>query len=113
MKAEELVQRCEELVNELKAAVEQEGLGLIEVEKRVLCFINSIGSLMLQEVVEGAREPLVNNRAYVGDDEVRYLDERPMSFLNRFGYRNKFQYLFILFRVWLSWFWVIVSVNGP
>jgi len=85
VKAEELVQRCEELVNELKEAVEREGLGLIEVEKRVLGFINSIGSLMLQEVVEGAREPLVNNRAYVGEGEVRYLDERPMSFRNRFG----------------------------
>jgi hypothetical protein len=33
VKTEELVQRCEELVNELKEAVEREGLGLIEVEK--------------------------------------------------------------------------------
>jgi hypothetical protein len=85
VKAVELVQRCGEVVNELKEAMERDRLGLVEIEKRVLEFVNSIGSLMLQEVVEGAREPLMENRAYVGQDPVRYLDERPVSFRNRFG----------------------------
>jgi hypothetical protein len=85
VKAEELVQRCGEVVNELKEVMERERLGLIEIEKRLLEFVNAIGSLMLQEVVEAAAEPLLDNRGYVGEEPVRYLDERPVSFRNRFG----------------------------
>lgn len=85
MKAGELVQRCTEVVNELIEGMEQRGLGLMEIERGVVKFVNSIGSLMMQEVVDGAREPLLENRTRVGDEEVRYLDQRPVSFRNRFG----------------------------
>ncbi len=85
MKAEELVQRCGGVVNELREAVNEGQLGLMEVEKKVLEFVNSVASLMVQEVVDGVAEPLLENRAYVGEEPVRYLDERAVSFRNRFG----------------------------
>jgi hypothetical protein len=63
VKAEELVQRCGEVVNQLVEGRELRGLGLMEIEKGVLNFVNSSGSVMMQEIVEVAKEPLVENTA--------------------------------------------------
>jgi hypothetical protein len=52
------VQRCGEVVDEQKVAGAGP-TGLMEAEKRVLEFINSVGPLNLQEVAEGAVGPLV------------------------------------------------------
>lgn len=85
MNAEVLVQRCAGVVNELTEGVNRGQLGLIGVEKKLLDFVNWVARLMLQEVVDAAAEPLTENKGYVGEEPVRYLDERPVSFRNRFG----------------------------
>ena len=46
-----------ELVNELSVAVDRGRMGLKEVEELILQFVNRIGDLMEQEVVEKLSEP--------------------------------------------------------
>jgi hypothetical protein len=69
----------------LSKAVDQQGLGLKEVEERILQFVNRIGDLMLQEVLEGVSEPFTENRVWVGDQEAVFDGNRSLSFRNRFG----------------------------
>ena len=58
MKINELLLKGMDIVNELVEAVENRGMGLKEVEERILEYVNQLGGLMLQEVVEGVREPI-------------------------------------------------------
>ena len=85
MKINELLLKGMEVVNELVEAVENRGMGLKEVEERILEYVNQIGGLMLQEVVEGVREPIVENRVYVEGQGAVYDQSRNLRFLNRFG----------------------------
>lgn len=85
MDLELLVAQGGELVNELSRAVDQSGMGLKEVEKRILEFVNRIGDLMVQEVVEAISEPFSENRVWVGEEEAVFDQRRPLRFRNRFG----------------------------
>ena len=85
MKIEELLLKGMEVVNELVEAIENRGMGLKEVEERILEYVNQIGGLMLQEVVEGVKEPFEENRVYVDGQEAVYDQSRKLRFLNRFG----------------------------
>lgn len=85
MKAEDLVQRCPEIVNELTEAIEYEGLGLKEAEERIVEFMNRIGDLMIRAVAERVKEPTVENRLFLDGQEARYVGMRNMRFRNRFG----------------------------
>ena len=69
MELEEFVAQCGEGVNELSRAVEDQEIGLIKEEKRILLFINRIGDLTVQEVLEGVREPITENRVWVEREE--------------------------------------------
>jgi len=68
MKLQEFVAQSADLVNELSKAIENREIGLKEVEERILLFVNRIGDLMVQEVLEGVREPFTENRAWVEDE---------------------------------------------
>jgi hypothetical protein len=72
MEIKELLFQGMELVNELAKAIEVRGIGLEEVEERILEYVNRIGALMVQEVVDRAKEPLVENRVYVEGEEAVY-----------------------------------------
>ncbi|NIM45228.1 MAG: hypothetical protein GTO54_06280, partial [Nitrososphaeria archaeon] len=85
MKIEEMVLRGAEIVNELAEAIEDRGIGLKEVEERILEYLNQIGGLMVQEVVERVVEPCVENRVYVEGHEAVYDQSRNLRFRNRFG----------------------------
>ena len=85
MKIEEMVLRGGEIVNELAEAIENRGIGLKEVEERILEYVNQIGALMVQEVVDRVREPCVENRVYVDGQEAVYDKSRNLRFRNRFG----------------------------
>jgi hypothetical protein len=85
MKIEEMVLRAGEIVNELTKAIEDRGMGLKEVEERILEYVNQVGGLMVQEVLEGVREPVVENRVWVGGEEAVFDQVRPLRFRNRFG----------------------------
>ena len=62
MELQVLVAQAGELVNELSRAVEQQGIGLKEVEERILEYVNRIGDLLVQEVLERVSEPFTENR---------------------------------------------------
>jgi hypothetical protein len=85
MELKSLVAQSAGLVNELSKAVDQQGLGLKDVEERILQFVNQIGDLMLQEVLEGVSDPFTENRVWVGGEEAVFDQVRPLRFRNRFG----------------------------
>ena len=85
MKLQEFVAQSSELVNELSEAIENQQIGLKEVEEKILQFINRIGDLMVQEVVEGVSEPIRENRVWVKDEEAVFDQVRSLRFRNRFG----------------------------
>jgi hypothetical protein len=85
MELREVIAQGGELVNELSEAVDQRRLGLKEVEERILEFVNRIGELLVQEVVEKVNEPFSENRVWVGDQEAVFDQNRPLRFRNRFG----------------------------
>jgi len=80
MKLQEFVAQSGEIVNELSAAIENEQMGLKEVEERILQFLNRIGGLMVQEVVERVGEPFIENRVWVEGEEVIFDQVRTLRF---------------------------------
>jgi len=85
MKIEEMVLRAADIVNELSEAIENRQIGLKEVEERILEYVNRIGDLMVQEVLEGVGEPFSENRVWVDGEEAVFDQVRPLRFRNRFG----------------------------
>jgi hypothetical protein len=85
MELREFLAQSSEIVNELSRAIENREIGLKEVEERILQFINRIGDLMMQEVLEGVSEPFTENRVWVEGEEAVFDQVRTLRFLNRFG----------------------------
>lgn len=85
MELQEFVAQSSEIVNELSRAIENRQMGLKEMEERILQFINRIGDLMMQEVLEGISEPFTENRVWVEGEEAVFDQVRTLRFLNRFG----------------------------
>ena len=85
MKSHELVSSAERIVKELSGRLNAGQLGLQDAEQRIVEFLNWVGDLMVQEVVEGVEEPTRANRIIV-DGEVAVFDQvRNLRFINRFG----------------------------
>ncbi len=82
---QEVITRSGCLVNELVQAIEERRLGLKEAEQRIVEFVNQLGSLLVQEVVEGVAEPVMENRLWVAGEEALFEQRRPLRFRNRFG----------------------------
>lgn len=85
MELQEFVAQSSEVVNELSRAIENQQIGMKEVEERILEFINRIGDLMVQEVLEGVGEPFTENRVWIEDEEAVFDQVRTLRFRNRFG----------------------------
>ena len=85
MKSHELVSSAERVVKELSRRLNASQIGLQDAEQRIVEFLNWVGDLMVQEVVEGVAEPTRANRIMV-DGEVAVFDQvRNLRFINRFG----------------------------
>lgn len=88
MKSHELVADSEQIVKELGIAASRMNagkIGLQDAEQKIVEFLNWVGDLMVQEVVEGVEEPTQANRITV-DGEVAVFDQvRNLRFINRFG----------------------------
>jgi hypothetical protein len=82
---QEFVAQSSEVVNELSRAIENRQIGLKEVEERILQFVNRIGDLMVQEVLEGVSEPFTENRVWVEGEGAVFDQVRTLRFRNRFG----------------------------
>jgi hypothetical protein len=85
MELREFVAQSSEIVNELSRAIEDREIGLKEVEERILQFVNRIGDLMVQEVLEGISEPVTENRVWIEGEEAAFDQARTLRFRNRFG----------------------------
>ena len=85
MELQVLVAQAGELVNELSRAVEQQGIGFKEVKERILEYVNRIGDLLVQEVLERVSEPFTENRVWVREEEAVFDQKRALRFRNRFG----------------------------
>ena len=85
MKSHELVASAEQVVKELSRRVNKGQIGLQGAEQRIVEFVNWVGDLMLQEVVEGVEEPTRANRIIVDGEVAVFEQERNLRFINRFG----------------------------
>jgi hypothetical protein len=86
MKIEELLLGSEDLVNKLADEINLSEISLKEAEVRILEFVNRIGQIMTDEVVEKVKEPTVENILVMsGGEVVRYHEMRGLRFINRFG----------------------------
>lgn len=81
----ELLSGAEALVNASIAGIDRGEFGLKEVEQRIVEFVNRIGSMLVDEVVEGVSDPVTENRVWVDGEKALYKGESTLSFLNRFG----------------------------
>jgi hypothetical protein len=79
------LQQAEQTVNRVQAAVNAGSMSFAEGEREILRYTNGIGNLMTQEVLEGVREPTVENRLVVRGQVVVYEGMRNLRFINRFG----------------------------
>jgi len=85
MKSQELVPTAQRIVKELSRGLNAGQIGLQDAEQEIVEFVNWVGDLMVQEVVEGVEEPTRANRLIV-DGEVAVFDQvRNLRFINRFG----------------------------
>ena len=85
MKSQELVPTAQRIVKELSRGLNAGQIGLQDAEQKIVEFVNWVGDLMVQEVVEGVQEPTRANRLIV-DGKVAVFDQvRNLRFINRFG----------------------------
>ena len=60
-------------------------ISLKQAEERILEHTNRIGQIMVDEVVEGLKEPVSENRVVVGEKVAVFDGVRSLRFINRFG----------------------------
>lgn len=82
---QELLTEAQELVNRSIQDIEWGNVGLKEVEERVVELVNRVGGLLVDQIVEGIREPVLENRVWVDGKRAKYKDSDATSFINRFG----------------------------
>lgn len=85
MKSQELVSTAQRIVKELSGGVNSGQIGLQDAEQRIVEFVNWVGDLMVQEVVEGVEEPTRANRIMVDGEVAVFEQVRNLRFINRFG----------------------------
>jgi Uncharacterised protein family (UPF0236) len=81
----QLVVRGQATVNRVREAVEAGQMSFVEAEEEILRYTNEVGALMVQEVLDGVKEPVVENRIVVGGKVAVYDGKRNLRFINRFG----------------------------
>jgi len=81
----QLIARGLATVNRVQEAVEDGQMSFAEAEEEILRYTNEVGALMVQEVVDGLSEPVVENRIVAGGKEAVYDGKRNLRFINRFG----------------------------
>ena len=85
MKSQELVPSAKRIVKELSRRLNAGQIGLQDAEQRIVEFVNWIGDLMVQAVVEGVAEPTRANRIIVDGEVAVFEQVRNLRFIDRFG----------------------------
>jgi len=82
---EQLLAEAELLVNRSVVDMDRGEIGLKEVESRILEFVNRIGGLLVERVVQEVRDPLTENRVWLDGKRALYKGDTSIRFINRFG----------------------------
>ena len=85
VKLMELLSEAEVLVNRVVYDIDQGSIGLQKAEERILEYVNKVGSLLVEQVVDQVEEPIVENRVWVDGNQALYKESSAMRFRNRFG----------------------------
>ena len=85
MKLRECILQSEEIIKHLREEINQSATSLKQAEERILEHVNRIGQTMVNEVVEGLKEPVGENRVVVGEKVAVFDGVRNLRFINRFG----------------------------
>ena len=85
MLIEEWLLKSDEIVKQLGEGINGSEITLKEAEEKILEHINRLGQIMVDEVVEGLREPVFENRVEVNGEVAVFSGVRNLRFINRFG----------------------------
>ena len=70
MTIKELILGSEEIVEQMTEAIDRSEMILKDAEKKILEVVNRIGQLMVNEVVAGVKEPVLENQVEVDGETV-------------------------------------------
>ncbi len=85
MTIKELLLSSAELVNTLVEGISSSEMSLKKAEERILGFVNKVGQVMTDDVVQKIKEPTVENTLFVEGEVAKYHEMRSLRFINRFG----------------------------
>lgn len=73
------------LVNRAAEDIDRGEIGLKEAEEQVVEFVNRIGGLVVEKIVDAVSEPTMENRVWVDEKQALYKETAPMRHISRFG----------------------------
>ena len=82
----ELLSQASVLVNNCVSGIDRRELGLKEVEEQIVAYVNRVGSVLVDAVMEEVAEPVSENRVWVDGRKAIYKGESTLRFTNRFGH---------------------------
>jgi len=85
MEITDVLPRSQILVKELAEGLNLGKCSFEQVEKRILQFLYELGRVLEEEILQGVREPTIENSLRVGERTAVYSGKRNRRFLNRFG----------------------------
>ena len=85
MRLREFILQSEEIIKQLSEGINHSETSLKEAEEKIVEHINRLGQIMVDEVVEWLKEPVIENRIIVGEKVAVFDGVRNLRFINRFG----------------------------
>ena len=82
---EELIQLAGALVKELAESIDDHTVSLMDAEKKIVEYLNKLGGMMIESIVQSAAEPTQENRVMVEGKVAIFDKKRALTFKSRFG----------------------------
>jgi hypothetical protein len=82
---EELIQLAVALVKELVESIDDGTVSLVDAEKKVVEYLNKLGGMMIESIVQSVAEPTLENRVMIEDKVASFDKKRALTFKSRFG----------------------------
>jgi hypothetical protein len=81
----ELLPLAGALVKELTASIDNDTLSLIDAEKKIIEYLNKLGGIMIESIVQSVQEPTQENRVIIENKVATFDKKRALTFISRFG----------------------------
>lgn len=85
MELREFIPQSEEIITRLREEINQSETSLKQAQEKILEHINRLGQIMVDEVIEGVKEPVMENQVVVNEKVAVFDGVRNLRFINRFG----------------------------